>query len=306
MELAMPPRMLAQSEGRFQERKKLTMVKAQAYLKAGKTKKSVMLDDFCESTGYCRRHAARVLHQAGRRYLLGDCILVADPTKHIHLYRPPRYGPLVQQALITIWAASTFLGPVRLAGGMPLFVENLVTHGHLHLDEGTRSLLLKMSPATIGRLLAGERKRYRLHGISHTRSTPLGGRIPIQTCMDPPLDIPGVLAVDLVGHDGGRAVDDFGWTLTVTDCTTGWTEAGAVRTKAEVYVVAALETCLRRYPGQVISLHADNGTEVHARPPRPLLPYPGDHPRPVPSVSQECQCPCRREARIGQPEVRGI
>lgn len=34
-----------------------------------------------------------------------------------------------------------------------------------------------------------------------------------------PLDIPGVLAVDLVGHDGGRVVGDFGWTLTVTDCT---------------------------------------------------------------------------------------
>jgi hypothetical protein len=59
----------------------------------------------------------------------------------------------------------------------------------------------------------------------------LGGRIPIQTSMDPPpedfrpirgvlpLDIPGVLAVDLMGHDGGRAVGDFGWTLTVTDCT---------------------------------------------------------------------------------------
>src|SRR5664280_2886772 len=261
----------------MQERKKLTMVKAQAYLKAGKTKKSVMLDDFCESTGYCRRHAARVLHLAGQRYLLGDCILVADPTKHIHRYRPPRYGPLVQQALVTIWAASTFLGPVRLAGGMPLFAENLMMHGHLSIDEETRRFLLQMSPATIGRLLAGERKRYRLHGISHTRSTPLGGRIPIQTCMDPPLDIPGALAVDLVGHDGGRAVDDFNWTLTVTDCTTGWTEAGAVRTKAEIYVVAALETCLRRYPGQVISLHADNGSEVHARPPCPFLPCPWDH-----------------------------
>jgi len=35
----------------------LTMVKAQAYLKAGKAKKSAMLNDFCESTGYCRRHA---------------------------------------------------------------------------------------------------------------------------------------------------------------------------------------------------------------------------------------------------------
>ena len=245
----------------MQERKKLTMVKAQAYLKAGRAKKMAMLDDFCESTGYCRKYAARVLHQAGQRYLLGDCILVADPTKHIHRYRPLRYGPLVQQALITIWAASTFLGPVRLAGGMALFSENLTAHGHLRVDEETRRLLLQMSPATIGRLLAGERKRYRLHGISHTRSTPLGGRIPIQTCMDPPLDIPGALAVDLVGHDGGQAVGDFGWTLTVTDQTTGWAEAGAVRTKAEVYVVAALESCLRRYPGKVISLHADNGTE---------------------------------------------
>jgi len=245
----------------MRERKKLTLVKVQAYWKATKSKKSQMLDDFCQSTGYCRRYASRVLHQAGQRYLLGDCILVADPAKHIHRHRPPRYGPLVLQALITIWSASTFLGPVRLAAGMALFVENLTAHGHLPLDEEIRRLLLQMSPATIGRLLAGERKRYLLHGISHTRSTPLGGRIPIQTCMDPPLDIPGALAVDLVGHDGGQAVGDFNWTLPVTDRSTGWTEAGAVRTKAEVYVVAALESGLRRYPGQVISLHADNGTE---------------------------------------------
>jgi hypothetical protein len=57
MELTMPPRMLVQSERRFQERKKLRMVKAQAYLKAGKTRKSEVLDDFCEGAGYCRRHA---------------------------------------------------------------------------------------------------------------------------------------------------------------------------------------------------------------------------------------------------------
>jgi hypothetical protein len=41
----------------------LTTVKAQACPKAGKTKKSAMLDDFCESTGYCRRHApAQIVH----------------------------------------------------------------------------------------------------------------------------------------------------------------------------------------------------------------------------------------------------
>ena len=148
----------------MQERKKLMMVKAEAYLKTRKAKKSVMLDDFCESTGYCRRHAARVLHQAGQRYLLGETILVADPTKHMHRHRPPRYGPAVQQALITIWSASTFLDPVRLAGSMPLFVENLTTHGHLHIDDKTRRLLLQMSPATIGKLLTTERHMYRRTG----------------------------------------------------------------------------------------------------------------------------------------------
>ena len=94
------------------------------------------------------------------------------------------------------------------AGGMLLFVENLTAHGHLHVDDETRRLLLQMNPATIGRLLAGERRTYRLHGICHTRSTPLCGRIPVQTCMDPPLPIPGVLAVDLVGHDGGQVTGD--------------------------------------------------------------------------------------------------
>jgi hypothetical protein len=77
---------------------------------------------------------------------------------------------------------------------MLLFVENLITRGHLHVDEETRRLLLQMSPATIGRLLATERYLYRLHGISHTRSTPLDGRIPIQTCIDhPPSDWTNIL-----------------------------------------------------------------------------------------------------------------
>jgi hypothetical protein len=67
--------------------------------------------------------------------------------------------------------------------------------------------------------------------------------------------------VDLVGHEGGLAVKDFTWTLTVTNRSTGWTEGGAVRTKAEIYVIAALASCLRRYPGRVVSLHSDNGSE---------------------------------------------
>jgi hypothetical protein len=31
--------------------------------------------------------------------------------------------------------------------GMPVFMENLVTHGHLHLEDEIRRLLLQISPA---------------------------------------------------------------------------------------------------------------------------------------------------------------
>jgi len=217
----------------MQERKKLTMVKAQAYLKAGRTRKSEVLDDFCQEAGYCRRHAA----------------LRGEP------HHP--------------WAS--------LSGGRDPVASPADESYHHRTAPGNREADVPSA-----------------RDLPYAEY-PSGGRIPIQTCMDPPLDIPGVLAVDLVGHDGGQAVGDFNWTLTVTDRTTGWTEAGAVRTKAEVVVVAALESCLRRYPGRVISLHADNGSEVHARPSRSLLPYPGDHPHPFPSLSQERQCSCGRE-----------
>ena len=36
--------------------------------------------------------------------------------------------------------------------------------------------------------------------------------------------LPGFVEIDLVGHDGGHAVGEHVWTLTVTHIATGWTE----------------------------------------------------------------------------------
>ena len=49
--------------------------------------------------------------------------------------RTPRYGSAVLQALITIWAASTFLGPVRLAAGMAVTDELLFKEGVQFVDD---------------------------------------------------------------------------------------------------------------------------------------------------------------------------
>ena len=48
-------------------------------------------------------------------------------------------------------------------------------------------------------------------------------------------------------------------------------------------------------PGRALSLHADNGSEVHARTSHPLLWCPGHHLHPFPSVPGERQPPCGRE-----------
>jgi hypothetical protein len=51
------------------EKKALTDVTARRYRKAGKTKKSVILDEFCASTGYNRKYAITLLRHAGKTQL---------------------------------------------------------------------------------------------------------------------------------------------------------------------------------------------------------------------------------------------
>lgn len=104
---------------KWKSRKKLTIVKRKVYLTAGKKKESAILEDFCGATRYCRRYAAQTMHQAGQWHLLEKYILVADPGRHVRQHRPARYSTVAQKVPITIWSASTFLGPVHLARTSP-------------------------------------------------------------------------------------------------------------------------------------------------------------------------------------------
>ncbi len=48
---------------------------------------------------------------------------------------------------------------------------------------------------------------------------------------------PGFVEIDLVGHEGGNAVGEHAYTLTVTDIATGWTENQSVRNKDRSTVI---------------------------------------------------------------------
>ena len=77
--------------------------------------------------------------------------------------------------------------------------------GGIKLDPQVREKLFKISPATIDRLLALERKKYRIKGRSTTRpGILLKKSIPIRTFANWDEQVPGFFEVDLVSPDGGN------------------------------------------------------------------------------------------------------
>ena len=65
------------------------------------------------------------------------------------------------------------------------------------------------------------------------------------------------MEIDLVGHEGGKAVGEHAYTLTITDIATGWTENRSVPNKARKWVVAALEEVSKIMPFPLLGIDSD-------------------------------------------------
>ena len=95
--------------------------------------------------------------------------------------------------------------------------------GELDCDDATAAALGAISPATIDRRLASDRARMFRKGRSHTKpGALLKDAIPIRTWAQWDDVVPGFVEIDPVRHEGGDALGDHAYTLTVTDIATGW------------------------------------------------------------------------------------
>ena len=118
----------------------------------------------------------------------------------------------------------------------------LERHNEFHCDRETRQKLLRISAASIDRLLKPERRKYELRGRSGTKpGTLLKKQVPIRTFSDWDEQCPVFVEIDLVGHDGSLAAGVYCQTLDLTDIATTWTETQAVQNKAQAWVFAALK-----------------------------------------------------------------
>ena len=245
------------------QRRAVTAKTAPRYKGASKKEKGLILDEFVRLTEYTRAYARRVLRHHGQRVEIErGTVLLADARKRSRRTRRRFYDDKVVASLIEIWRVMDYICGKRLVAILPEIVAKLEQHRELRCSTQTREKLLRISAATIDRLLRPERRKYELRGRSHTKpGTLLKHQIPIRTFAEWDEQRPGFVEVDLVGHDGGVASGDFCQTLDMTDVSTTWTETMAVRNKAQVWVFDALKELRKNLPFPLLGLDSDNGSE---------------------------------------------
>ena len=208
-----------------------------------------MLREFCETTGYQRKYATRLLN---------------GPLRDVASYR--RHRPLIYSNehiyyLKKIWDILDNPCAERLK---PMLAEMIAVLGRckeLIVPENIARKLVKMGERTIDRRL--EAFKSRLIRTIHSTTKPgslLKRQIPMQLSRWNER-VPGFTELDLVAHCGLSASGEFISTLNITDLATGWTESQGLMGKAQIRVKDGLQIIEQRLPFKLKGLDPDNGSE---------------------------------------------
>ena len=246
-------------------KREITKEIAPRYQKSRKKEKTKILDEFVGLTGYTRCYASWLLRNCGRKIVMkgkgGRRIIFVGEIRKRKRRRKRVYDEEVLKPLKRIWYIMDFPCGKRLQPSLKWIVPKLEQHGELRISKEVKEKLLKISSATIDRLLRSEKRKMELKPKAKTKpGTLLKHQIPVRTFSDWDDKRPGFVEIDLVSHDGGNVRGDFIQTLDVTDVATGWTETEAVRNRAQVWVFEALKKIQKRLPFELLGIDSDNDT----------------------------------------------
>jgi hypothetical protein len=218
------------------------------YRLARKPSKKLILDEFCDTCGYHRKYAIRILNARPGRSV---------PPKLTSSGRRPQYqSPDVLAFLKRLWKASNLACGKRLKAMIPLWLPHDQT-----TSAQTRKLLLRISAATIDRRLAPVRRHHTKLGLATTKpGSLLKKHIPIKTNQWDE-HIPGFLEADTVAHCGASMAGMFAFTLNSVDIATNWSEQRAAWGKGEQGILSALKSIEAALPFRVRGFDCDNGSE---------------------------------------------
>jgi len=221
------------------------------YRHASRKEKARILDEFCATCGYHRKHAIRLLHTF-RHFSV---------PKHKKRGRKSRYATEdILAPLKRIWLAANLPCSKRLKPILPLWIPGYI-QSFGALSEEAQATLLAMSPATIDRLLKPVRVKYSDRGKATTKpGTLLRKHIPVKTNQWDE-SRPGFLEADTVAHCGTSMAGMFAFTIDCVDIATGWTEQRAVWGKGETAVLQQIKDIEAFLPFPLRGFDCDNGSE---------------------------------------------
>ena len=228
-----------------------TEVIAKRYKRASYKSKSKLLNEYCEVTGFHRKHAIRKLN---------NFKFFQKPKKHKRGRKSIYNSPNVLKPLKKIWLTANLPCSKLLKALLPDWLPHYIqTFGPV--DQQALSLLAKISPATIDRILKPIRPKFGKKGRSCTKpGSLLRHQIPIQTDQWNQFT-PGFLEADTVHHCGDNTAGQYVITVNYTDLATGWTEQRAVWGKGELGVLTQTKNVEQSLPFALRGFDSDNGSE---------------------------------------------
>ena len=217
------------------------------YEASGKEKKSEILDQFCELTGYHRKYAINLFRNFGK---------IREVTRK----RKNKYSKNALIVIENIWEASGYPWSQRLKSLIPLWLP-WAKKRMVWITPEIEAEVLSISARQIDRRLREKKKKLSRRMYGRTKpGTLLKHHIPIKTDSWN-VEVPGYTEVDLVSHSGENASGEFIHTLNITDIFTGWVESCPLIGKSERETLKGIKIIRKDIPFEILGIDTDNGSE---------------------------------------------
>jgi hypothetical protein len=205
---------------------------------------------------------ARKRTRLNRKVLIGKLAHPAEPrVEKKRGPRKPAYGSAVRAALAKLWEIFDYPCGQRLAPALRTEVERLRKSKDLICSDRVAQQLREVSPKTIDRLLARERRVRCLRRNRHPSVHPLlYQKIPVKVAADWDTAEVGNLQVDYVAHCGRSTAGEYLHTLSVVDIASGWWEGEPIAGRSQIATQEGVDAIRGRLPFRIREIHPDNDT----------------------------------------------
>lgn len=220
-----------------------------------------------EYTKATKKQKTKLLNEARKRTRLNRKVLIdklAHPPKPEPGKRGPRkatYGAEVKTALVKAWEIFDYPCGQRLAPAIGKELEKLRQANEVKCGDEVAAKLKRISPKTIDRLLAREK---RMRGLRQNRNPSthplLYQKIPVKVASEWDTEQIGNLQVDYVLHSGRSLRGEYLHTISAVDIATSWWDAEPILRRTQENTKEGMKRIRKRLPFRVLEIHPDNDT----------------------------------------------